>query len=400
MRQAFTHANVIDVLEHRLINNCTILAENGKITRLLPGADAPEGWPSLDLTGKYLAPGLFNCHVHCMIGLAPDGSYLQGDTVFHTLDALENLQAYVRSGVVFVRDVGGGADNLPVELKKAIDSGRIVNAPDMQACSQPICMTGGTTWQLIGYQADGEDGVRTAARLMLRRGADLIKLMGTGGVVTPGNKIEAPHLSEKELRAAVEEAHNAGVRATCHVHNNTGALNAIRAGVDCLEHGTALTDETIQMMVEKGVFLDATMSAHYCIIKNSDNEEFLRKAKAVNATSLDTFRRAHAAGVRCVSGTDCGTTGCFHTTSALELVLMVENAGLDPFEAFAIATINSAELCDVAGRLGSVSVGKDASFAIFAENPVQNIHAVEDCVMTIKKGRVIWDKENGFSAPL
>ena len=400
MKCAFTHANVIDVLEHRLIEDCAILTEDGKITQILSGGTAPANYSEVDLTGKYLAPGLFNCHVHSMVCFAPDGTNLWGDTVFHTLSALENLQSYVRSGVVFVRDVGGGSDSIPIELKKAIDSGRIINAPDMQVCGQPICMTGGTTWQFIGYQADGEDGVRTAARLMLRRGANLIKLMGTGGVVTPGNKIEAPHLNEKELRAAVEEAHNAGVRATCHVHNNTGALNAIRAGVDCLEHGTALSDEAIQMMVKKGIYLDATLAATYSIIRSSKNEEFTRKAKVAASTAVDTFRRAHAAGVRCVSGTDCGTEGCFHTESALELVLMVEQGGVDPFEAFAIATINSAEICDVADRLGSVSVGKDASFAVFDQNPIADIHAAQDCVMTIKNGRIIWEKETGFSSPL
>ena len=236
--------------------------------------------------------------------------------------------------------------------------------------------------------------------MMIRQGAGVIKLMGTGGVVTPGNKIEATQLTEKELRAAVEEAHNFGLKATCHVHNNAGALNAIRAGVDCLEHGTSLTDETIQMMVERGVTLDATLAATYSIVRNSNNEEFTRKAKAAAATAVDTFRRAHAAGVRCVSGTDCGTEGCWHTDSGLELILMVEQAGIDPYEAFAIATINSAEICDVAYRLGSVTVGKEASFAVFGEDPIRNIRAARDCAMTIKRGRIIWEKETGFASAL
>jgi len=399
MKQAFIHANVIDVLEKKTINDCTVLVKDGIITDIIPGGAAPQDCEVIDLGGKYLAPGLFNCHVHIVAGLNPDGTYRMGDSNHSMIVGLQDLQEYVKSGVVFVRDVGAWY-NVAIDIRNKILSGDVKNAPDMIASGNPICMTGGTTWHLIGYQADGEDGVRTAARLMLRNGADFIKLMGTGGVITPGNKIEAPHFNEKELRAAVEEAHNAGVHATCHVHNNTGALNAIRAGVDCLEHGTALTDETIALMVEKNVALDATLAATYSIIRNSKTEEFTRKAKVAAASAVDTFKRAHNAGVLCISGTDCGTEGCMHQDSALELVLMVNLADIDPYEAFKIATYNSAKMMGVLDRLGSVTVGKEASFAVYENDPIANIEAVQDCCMTIKRGDILWTKQSGFKYSL
>ena len=295
--------------------------------------------------------------------------------------------------MTFIRDVGSN-DNVAVELMRAVESGRIKKAPDIQAAGKPICMTGGTTWGFLGYEADGENECRKAARLMLRSGANLIKLMATGGVVTHGSKPGAVQLSENELRAAIEEAHHLGYKACCHAESVEGAKNAIRAGIDCIEHGDELDDEAIQMMLERGVALDATVSTIYCIIDNADktDAEFVEKSRECAEKCVDSFRKAYRAGVLCVLGSDCGTPCCFYDNSAYELIVMVEKGGLTPFEALSVGTINSAKVCGVEDMLGSVSVGKKAHFAVFEHNPVEDIRALSNCIMTIKSGEIIYQK--------
>lgn len=389
MKAAFIHANVIDVLERKTLIDQTVLIEEGRICAVDPQLDTA-GYQIEDLGGKYLSPGFFNMHVHTTVSASTDSNFHAYTPVESTLLSLENLSSYIRSGITFVRDVGSYDEIW--EIREAVRSGRIAMAPDMQLSGRPICQTGGTTWTMVGYQADGEDECRKAARLMLRSGADWIKLMGTGGIITRGSNPNATQLSVEELRAASEEAHKLGLKSCCHVQNDADARNAILAGVDCLEHGDILSDETIQMMVNRGVWLDPTLSAAYCIFNRAPEGEFKTKAEKGFKTSLDSFKRAYAAGVPCVLANDCGAQFCYHDEFALELEMAANYCGVNPYEAFAMATVNAAALCGVEKDLGSVTVGKKAHFAVFAQDPIADIKAAQDCCMTVKNGQILWKK--------
>lgn len=396
MRTFFTHANIVDVKNHTTLQDIAIVVEDGRIVELesSPFLDADD--IEVDLKGQFVTPGLFNCHVHMTSRATNDPlNDMSLDAVNQTIVAAKNLSTYIRTGVTYVRDVGALYD-IPMKLRDAVIRGDIKIAPDIQASGQPICITGGTTWNFVGYQADGENECRKAARLMIRQGADWIKLMGSGGVSTHGVDPNSPQLSEEELRAAVTEAHNFGKKACCHCQNIKSAQNAIRAGVDCIEHGHILDDETIRMMLDHGTWLVATLAAPYCIYHRAQatsKPDFVEKASRVLKHSQKDFIKAYRAGVPCAMATDCGTPSCLHDQTSLELILMVENCGLSPYEALEIGTINSAKLLGVDKDLGSIEVGKLATFAVFAEDPIANIHATEKCRMTVKKGNILWDSE-------
>jgi len=393
VKRAFTHAHVLDVLERKILNDCTVLVEDGIITAV--GADADTaGAQIVDLGGKYLTPGLFNSHIHMTFVPALDLSLAGGSTVAQTLNALDNLAMHIKSGVTFIRDAGAQG-NIGVELRNAARAGKLRMVPDMQVSGKAITMTGGTAWNIIGYEADGEDECRKAARLMIRDGVDWLKLMATGGVLTHGVEPGCTQLSEAELHAAVEEGHKVGIKSMCHAQGNEGIKNAIRAGVDSIEHGFFLDDEAIQMMLDRGTWLCATLTPVHVILENADKgipEEFVRKARYAYEHHLDSFKRAHAAGVPCALGTDAGCTFNPHDLTYLEMALMVQKCGIDAFEALAMGTINSARLCGVEDSLGSVTVGKKAHLAVFEKNPIQDISATKDCAMTVKNGEILWAK--------
>lgn len=391
MKTAFVHANVLDVLEGRILPDQTVLVDDGLITAVDHNLTT-EGYTLVDLEGKYLSPGFFNCHTHMVTPFASSFQAVKKGHAYFTVYALQNLKTYIKTGVTFVRDVGD-VDFLTLEIRDAIKSGLIKMAPDMVTTGRPICMTGGSTWNMMGIQADGEDECRKTARLIIRNGVDWLKLMATGGTATLGNKCAAEQLTEGELRAAVEEAHKAGVKVACHAQGLEGAMNTIRAGVDCMEHGFILDDKAVKMMAERGMWLVPTLMASTSIILHKDlvkEPEFLHKAELNSANMFDSFKRAYDAGVKCGLGTDCGSILCRHDNTAWEMVLMVERCGLSPAEALKIGTIHSAELCDVQGSLGSVEVGKKAHFAILQNNPLDNINATKECVMTVKNGDILW----------
>ena len=393
MKTAFTHTNLIDVLNGKLIQNCTVLVEDGIITDIT--SDIPADAHSyVDLTGKYMTPGFFDCHVHLVNDALPERLSPKKTAIGYTLTALENLESLVKAGITFARDVGD-IHNIAVELREAIKSGRIKLAPDLQASGRAICMTGGTGWTRIGYEADGVDECRKAARMMLKDGADVVKLMGTGGVCTEGTKRGSIQLSEEELRAAVLEAHHVGAKACCHSQNIEGNQTAIRAGVDIIEHGDNVDDETVQMMVEHGTIYDATLASLKWIIEGSNkgaSQASVAKAKEAQRQCFQSFRKVYDAGVLCILGSDSGTQFCKHENALYEMVTMVEDCGLTPAEALKIGTINSAIACDVDHILGSITIGKKAHLAVFEENPLEKIRAVMNPMMTIKNGEIIWSR--------
>lgn len=391
MTTLFKNGNIVDVIGETVITGGSVLVEDGIIKEVGTGIEAPADVAIVDLGGKTMLPGLFNCHVH-MCSDAGNGVRDQLSDAGLTVRALKNLKTLLNSGVTYIRDAGA-PNYIDTVLHDATLKGDIL-APEMQTAGKCICMTGGHGWQ-NGREADGPDDCRKAAREQLRAGANWIKVMATGGVMTKGVEPGSPQLTEEELRAAIEEAHKAGAKTFTHAQGMEGIKNALRAGVDSIEHGFFMDDWCFDYMKEHDVFFVPTLAAPHWIKVNGTAagipDYTVRKVENTIDAHQDTFRRAHKAGVKIALGTDAGTPFNTFDKTAYEAVMMVEN-GLTPMEAIQCGTINAAELLSVKETHGSITPGKKANFAVFERNPLEDIHAIMDCAMTVLAGNVVFEK--------
>lgn len=391
MITVFTNANILDVIGETTIKNGSVLVEDGTIKEVGASIAVPEGAKVVDLGGKTMLPGIFNCHVH-MCSDAGNGRREQISDASAAIRGIKNLRTLVNSGVTYIRDAGS-PHYIDIDLHEAQLRGDIV-APEMQTAGRCICMTGGHGHD-SGREADGPDDCRKAAREQLKAGATWIKVMATGGVMTKGVEPGSPQLTEEELRAAIEEAHKAGAKSFTHAQGMTGIKNALRAGVDSIEHGFFMDDWCFDFMKEHNVFFVPTLAAPYWIKVNGTAagipDYMVRKVENTIEAHQDTFRRAHRAGVKIALGTDAGTPFNKYDLTCYECVLMVEN-GMTPMEAIQCGTINAAELMSVDATHGSITPGKRANFAIFEEDPLEDIHALLNCAMTVIGGEVVFEK--------
>ncbi len=384
----FTNGNIMDVVNEKIFKG-SIVVEDGIIKEVGENVACPEGAEVIDFGGNIVSPGLFNCHVHTVLDCPtnPDGRKAIAET---TLKSLDNLQKYLRSGVTYVRDVGG-AEYIDVALRDNIKAGRIAG-PEMVVSGRCICMTGGHGWT-SGREADGPDDARKAAREQLRAGADWIKVMATGGVMTKGVEPGSPQLTEEELRAAIEEAHKVNAKTCTHAQGMEGIKNVLRAGVDSIEHGFYMDDWCFDWMKEHGTYYVPTLAAMYWIYVNPDKvpDYVIRKVKGAFDAHKDTFLRAYKAGVKIALGTDAGTPFNEHDMTAYEMVLMTQ-AGMSNWDAIKTGTVNAAELCDVLADHGTIEAGKKANFTVYGGNPIDDINCVMDCRMTVISGNVMFQK--------
>jgi len=333
-----------------------------------------------DLQSRTLMPGLIDCHVHLRNdGVADPRAQSVADTdAVAVLRSARNARRTLDAGVTTIRDCGS-RNGIDFSLRVAAQQG-LCDTPRLVLSGVMICMTGGHGWTL-GFEADGPDGLRRAARTQIKAGADNVKLIASGGILTPGTEIGAPQFTVEEMTAAVEEAHAAGKTACAHAHGTTAIKNAIRAGVDSIEHGYLIDDEGIQMMLDRGTFLVATSAAVRNVVKHGVaagiRPEVVRKAEAAIERHVDGFKRAYKAGVRMAMGTDTGVPFTDHGNNLDELAHLVE-MGVPPMEAISIATSKSAELLRMSDRIGSIEVGKQADFVVVDGDPLRDITILQD----------------------
>ena len=391
MTTVFTNANILDVISETTIKGGSVLVEDDIIKEVGTDIAVPEGAKVVDLGGKTMLPGIFNCHVH-MCSDAGNGQKEHLSDAASAIRGIKNLRILVNSGVTYIRDAGS-PNYIDIDLHEAQLRGDII-APEMQTAGRCICMTGGHGHD-SGREADGPDDCRKAAREQLKAGASWIKVMATGGVMTKGVEPGSPQLTEEELRAAIEEAHKAGAKSFTHAQGMEGIKNALRAGVDSIEHGFFMDDWCFNFMKEHNVFFVPTLAAPYWIKVHGTAagipDYMVRKVENTIEAHQDTFRRAHKAGVKIALGTDAGTPFNKYDLTCYECVLMVEN-GMTPMEAIQCGTINAAELLSVDVTHGSITPGKRANFSIFEEDPLNDIHALLNCAMTVIGGKVVFEK--------
>jgi imidazolonepropionase-like amidohydrolase len=390
-----TNVRLIDGTGSQPRDNVVVTVRGGRIEGVRAGGEqaADDGAETLDLGGRTLLPGLINAHCHITMDAGPDPFAYTNRTNFPTLvlHSLRRCEQMLKSGITTARDLGG-YEFLEMALRDAFAAGDWPG-PRLLCAGKVLTMTGGHGWP-IGMEVDGPDEVRKGARENLKRGADCIKIMATGGVLTPGVEPGAQQLGEDEIRAGVEEAHKVGKLAATHAQGTEGIKAALRAGIDTVEHGIFLDDEAIQMMVERGVVFVPTLAAPYQIVEAGEEKGIpayaLEKSRRVMEAHFRSFEWALSAGVTIAAGNDGGTP--FNPAHDLitELRLMTEH-GLNTLGAIRAATWGSAKALGLSEETGTVQAGKWADLLVLEEgaDPLADITALGRVWMVVKQGKVV-----------
>lgn len=410
-RTAFMVRNVmlLDGTGRAPVADQAVVVDGQRFAWIGPTDQAPTfaGEVIVDGTGHTLLPGLINCHVHLCNDGAPDlFTQVREDSIpIATLRGARGALLTLESGVTTVRDCGA-ANGVAIELAKAIDRG-LITGPRVKAAGRVITMTGGHG-HFIGREADGPDAVRAATRAEIKQGAHFIKVISTGGVLTPGVTPTQTALLPEELDVVAQEAHNSGRRVATHAIGNAGIKNSLRAGIDSIEHGFYLDDEALDLAVAKGAFLVPTLLAISQITGNGIAggipDWVADKAEREAAKQRESFKAAVDSGMKIAAGTDAGTPFNRHEDLALEMALMVQY-GLSPMQAILAATRNAAENLDMLDSVGTVEVGKLADLILVAGEPTKDIAALRRVTFVAKDGIVyrndltaIDDSVNGRNA--
>ena len=371
-----------------------VLTSNGTIEWVGPHARAPRSAAAahqVDGTGRTLTPGLIDCHVHlCYDGgadFAGEGREMTSDSV-GAVKAVRNAARTLEAGVTTVRDLGGRGDAV-IQVGRAVERG-VVPGPRILASGRALTITGGHGHNLaMAREVDGPVGVRRAVREEIRAGAAAIKLIATGGVLTPGITADFTAFTPEELEAAVDEASKWGRVVAAHAIGPSGIIQAVTAGVDSIEHGSMLSAAGARLMKERGTFHVPTISAIRGMVDHPDEVPAYAVEKATMLAGLarDAFGRSIRAGVKIACGTDAGTPFNPHGNTPVEIVRMV-GWGLTPLKAMRAATSVAAELLRLP-QVGMVEPGRAADLVLYAEDPIERIEAVLEPLLVMKAGEVV-----------
>jgi imidazolonepropionase-like amidohydrolase len=380
-----------------------ILVEGDRIAALSP-TSVPDDAVVVDLGDVTLLPGLIDMEVNLLLGGPDHASPLnavQDDPALRTLRAVANARRTLRAGFTTVRNLGlfiqTGGLLLDVALKKAIENGWI-DGPRVVPAGHAICPTGGhldpTMFQAFAPHvlpltveegiANGPAEVRKAVRYQIKYGAQLIKVCASGGVMSHTGPAGAQQYSNEELAAIADEAHRAGLKVAAHAHGDDGICAAIEAGIDCIEHCSLATDETLDLMIERGTFLVATTYLADGMDVSRAAPELQAKAAEVFPKARTTISKAIKKGVKVACGTDAPAIP--HGKNAKELVALVDR-GMTPVEAIRAATTVSAELIDVDDR-GRLAPGLYADIIGVPGDPTTDITMTERVAFVMKGGEV------------
>lgn len=361
----------------------------------------------VDLSDRFVMPGLFDCHAHCAFNGTfeelSDQYMCSSSGPYIALKAIKNLQDDLMAGFTSIRDVGCCPDWADIAIRDAINQGYHWG-PRMSVVGLTINATGGhgDNHLLPSYSSLGTDRVRAivcgadsarqAARMNFKYGADGIKFMSTYGVMTPGDDPGPQELTYEEMRAIVEVAEFRGGYTCTHAHGLKGIKCAIRAGVTSIEHGTFLDEEAADMMVERGTFLVPTLGVDprmfRCMKPGEIKPNVIKKAKQCTEVHAKNIGMAYRKGVKIAFGTDVCAPYLYHGTQAEEFVYMVNEAGMKPAHALQSATKTASQLLGWSDKLGTLTKGKLADIIAINSNPLEDISAMQQVSFVMKDGEV------------
>jgi imidazolonepropionase-like amidohydrolase len=370
---------LIDGTGRSPVSDAALVLEGERIQRVGPRDEltlSTEGAEWQDLGGCRVLPGLIDCHVHLACPGSPT-SRLEGEWGYSAALMLRHACASLEAGFTALRDVGG-RHHLEFGIRRALEEGHW-SGPRLYLAGKVLSMTaaGAEYYDGMYREADGTDEVRKAAREQLKAGADLIKVMASGAVLTPGEEPGAPQYGLAEIQVAVEEAEKVNRSVAAHAHGAQAIRNAVEAGARTIEHGTYLEEdpELIDRMAEEGVMLVPTLKSLHDLLAHEHEgvpqwavEKGLRNQEAL----ARSVRQARERGVPIAMGTDAGTPYNYHGENGLELALMAE-VGLSPMEAIVAATRHAAEALGEGDRMGTVEPGRLADLLVVRGDPLADV---------------------------
>jgi imidazolonepropionase-like amidohydrolase len=372
------------------------LIEDGKIKAQGPALSLPAGAEVIDLSKEWVLPGLMDAHTHMTLaeleGNAPfESFYLNQSSTLRGLHGLHNAMGVLHQGFTTLRDVGNSAEYAMSDVRRAIeagwydgptiiDSGKII-AP-FGGQSRDIPPRQGAFWQFEYIDADSPAEMRKAVRTNIYYGAGVIKLVADNSPY---------HYSVEEIRAAVDEAHKAGIPVAVHVYSGDAADNAIEAGVDSIEHGFSLTDAQLKRMKDRGIYLVSTDFPREQLDIVGTSGGILPEPAVLAPEILDRLRRAHRLGVKLVFGTDVviDVKGRTRADLMFDYLKVWRQAGVPPLDILRAMTWEAAQLLRVDGQRGAVRPGLHADLVAMPASPLENIENLRTIDFVMKDGKVV-----------
>lgn len=391
---------VFDSVEGRMLTDHAVVIDDDRITSVVPADQVSD---TLAMPGHTILPGLIDVHTH-LTGPVDDGqgyaALVMRNSAQDALIGVKHASATIGAGFTTVRDIGAFRAFTDVALKEAIDGGWVTGPRMMVAGAYVTCPGGGGDITGLAVDVDevvprelrfgvtsGPDQMRSNVRQILRYGADFIKVLATGAVLTSGTNPGAPEFTEDELRAAVETASDAGTHVAAHAHGTEGIKRAVRAGVRSIEHGSLLDDEAIALMIDHGTYLVADLYDGDYIQQVGPSfgysDEVMRKTELTTEAQREGFRKAIEAGVRVAYGTDAGVYP--HGDNAIQFNHYVEH-GLTPAQAIQAATRWAAELMGWENLVGALEPGLHADLVVVEGDPTQDVGLLRSPVGVMKGG--------------
>jgi len=403
---------VIDTQRGESMHDRAVVVSGDRIEGIIAATDVPDGSRVIRLDGTTLLPGLMDAHSH-LIGIQDTGqgyaSLVTRTGAQEALTGVKNARDTLLAGFTSVRDVGTFRAFADVALRDAIEAGWVEGPRMLCAGAYVTCPGGGGDLTGLAPDVDavvprelrfgvtsGVDQMRTNVRQILRYGADFIKVLATGAVLTSGTNPGVPEFTEAELRAAVEECELAGTFVAAHAHGAEGIKRAVRAGVRSIEHGSLIDDEAIELMAEHGTYLVADMYDGDYMLEEGPalgyTEEVLAKTRLTNEAQREGFTKCVKAGVRIANGTDSGIAP--HGWNARNLGFYVR-FGLTPMQAIQSATRWTAELMRWESRVGTIAPGLYADLIAVPGDPTDDVTLLQDVPFVMKGGQIV----KGVGAP-
>lgn len=385
------HATRIFDGERLLDGPHEVHVEEGRISAVLPSRGTGEN-VSTDFDDATVLPGLVDAHVHLCFDASPDvGALARADTPSTAaLRSAMNARRHLAAGISAVRDLGS-PQGIVIDVARAVGTPLLPTAPTIVAAGQVLTITGGHGF-FMGREVDGPEAVRQGARAEIKRGARALKVIATGGVITEQGTPGATAMTPYELCAAVEEAHKVGLRVAAHAHGTEGIKNALRAGVDTIEHASYLDDEAIELFLEGDAWMVSTLIASERLMPHLDDPDMpahvrdkIRDHTSQEAASME---RAITAGVRIAAGTDAGTGYNPHGGLPEQVALLADH-GMTPEQALTAATRDSANAMGLAETHGKIATGRRADLLVVDGDPFADLAALRNVRAVYLGGRLV-----------